>query len=73
MDIQMPKMDGYEATKVIREMDVSRAKAIPIIAMSANAFKEDIDRCLACGMNDHLAKPIDIKAVIEKIVRYSSL
>ena len=70
MDIQMPKMDGYEATKTIREMDIPKAKTIPIIAMSANAFKEDIDRCLACGMNDHLAKPIDIKAVIEKIVRY---
>jgi len=71
MDIQMPKMDGYEATKIIRALDIPRAKTIPIIAMSANAFKEDIDLCLQCGMNDHLAKPIDIKCVIEKIVHYS--
>ena len=72
MDIQMPKMDGYEATRIIREMDTPRAKTIPIIAMSANAFKEDIDRCLECGMNDHLAKPIDVKTVIEKIAHYSA-
>jgi len=71
MDIQMPEMDGYQATKAIREMDLPRAKTIPIVAMTANAFKEDIDRCLQSGMNDHLAKPIDEKAVIEKIVRYS--
>jgi len=71
MDIQMPEMDGYQATGVIREMDLPRAKTIPIIAMTANAFKEDIERCLESGMNDHLAKPIDEKAVIEKIVRYS--
>jgi len=67
MDIQMPKMDGYEATKAIREMDLPKAKTIPIIAMTANAFKEDIDRCLESGMNDHLGKPIDKKVVIEKI------
>jgi len=72
MDIQMPEMDGYEATKIIREMDLPRAKTIPIIAMTANAFKEDIDRCLESGMNDHLAKPIDEKAVIQKIAHYSS-
>jgi len=71
MDIQMPEMDGYQATRTIREMDLPRAKIIPIIAMTANAFKEDIDRCLESGMNDHLAKPIDEKAVIEKIVYYS--
>ena len=73
MDIQMPEMDGYEATKAIRAMDLPKAKTISIIAMTANAFKEDIDRCLACGMNDHLAKPIDEKSVIEKIVRYSTV
>ncbi|MCL2677831.1 MAG: response regulator [Clostridiales bacterium] len=71
MDIQMPEMDGYQATRAIREMEVPRAKTIPIIAMTANAFKEDIDRCLESGMNDHLAKPIDEKAVIAKIARYS--
>jgi len=71
MDIQMPEMDGYQATRAIREIGHPRAKTIPIIAMTANAFKEDIERCLENGMNDHLAKPIDEKAVIEKIARYS--
>jgi len=71
MDIQMPEMDGYLATRAIREMELSKAKTIPIIAVTANAFKEDIDRCLESGMNDHLAKPIDVAAVIEKIVHYT--
>ena len=70
MDVQMPEMDGYEATKTIRALDLPRAKTIPILAMTANAFKEDVDKCIACGMNDHLAKPVDIKAVIEKILYY---
>jgi signal transduction histidine kinase/CheY-like chemotaxis protein len=68
MDIQMPEMDGFQATKAIREMDAPKAKTIPIIALTANAFKEDIDRCLESGMNDHLSKPIDVNAVIDKIV-----
>jgi len=67
----MPEMDGYQATSLIRAMDTPKAKNIPIIAMTANVFKEDIDRCLKCGMNDHLPKPIDEKTVIEKIMRYS--
>ena len=71
MDIQMPEMDGYEATKTIRALNLDNAKTIPIVAMTANVFKEDIDRCLECGMNDHLAKPIDEKAVVEKILKYS--
>jgi CheY-like chemotaxis protein len=71
MDVQMPEMDGYEATRTIRAMDTLKAKNIPIIAMTANAFKEDVDRCLDAGMNDHLAKPIDEKSVMEKITRYS--
>ena len=70
MDIQMPEMDGYEATRAIRGMDILKAASIPIVAMTANAFKEDIEHCLESGMNDHLAKPIDEKAVIEKIVQY---
>ena len=70
MDVQMPEMDGYEATKTIRALDLPKAKSIPIIAMTANAFKEDVDKCIACGMNDHLAKPVDIKVVIEKILYY---
>lgn len=72
MDIQMPEMDGYQATMAIRGMDLPKAKTIPIIAMTANAFKEDIDHCLESGMDDHLAKPIDENIVIEKILRYTS-
>ena len=70
MDIQMPEMNGFEATQQIRELNVDKAKTIPIIAMSADAFQEDIDKCLACGMNDHLKKPIEMELVIEKILHY---
>ena len=71
MDIQMPEMDGFQATKAIRGMNLSKAKDIPIIAMTANAFKEDVDNCLNCGMNDHIAKPIDEKIVIDTIIKYA--
>ena len=71
MDVQMPEMDGYQATRAIRAMDEPIAKTIPIIAMTANVFREDIERCLESGMNDHLSKPIDEKVVIEKILHYS--
>ena len=71
MDVQMPEMDGYQATRIIRALDIPWAGKIPIIAMTANAFREDIERCLESGMNDHLAKPIDEKAVREKIRYYS--
>ncbi len=67
MDIQMPEMNGLAATRAIRQMEMPEAKSIPIIAMTANAFKEDVDECLAAGMNDHIAKPIDIKKLMEKI------
>jgi len=67
MDIQMPEMDGYEATRQIRSMDVPTAKTIPIIAMTANVFKEDIDNCFAAGMNSHVGKPLDIDEVINKL------
>ena len=70
MDVQMPEMDGLEATKTIRSLDLDWAKTIPIIAMTANAFKEDIDSCLEAGMNDHLAKPIDLNVVAGKILHY---
>ena len=60
MDIRMPHMTGYEATRAIRGMDRSDALSIPIIAMSADAFSDDIQHCLDCGMNAHIAKPIDI-------------
>jgi signal transduction histidine kinase/CheY-like chemotaxis protein/ferredoxin len=67
MDVQMPEMDGIEATRAIRAMGTERAKNIPIVAMTANVFKEDIERCLAAGMNDHLKKPVEEKALLEKI------
>ena len=63
MDIRMPVMTGYEATRVIRGLDRKDAKEIPIIAMSADAFSEDIQKCLDCGMNAHIAKPIDMREV----------
>jgi len=70
MDVQMPEMDGCEATRMIRALDIPKAKQIPIIAMTANAFKEDIAMCISCGMNDHLAKPIDVEAVTRKLLFY---
>jgi len=70
MDIQMPEMDGYEATRQIRKMDVPSAKTIPIIAMTANVFKEDIDNCFNAGMNSHVGKPLNIEEVIDKLREY---
>ena len=61
MDIQMPHMDGYQATRRIRAMERSDAASIPIVAMTANAFTEDIKLALEAGMNQHMAKPIDIR------------
>ncbi|GHU64559.1 hypothetical protein AGMMS49983_10530 [Clostridia bacterium] len=69
MDIHMPVKDGYAAAREIRAMDIPRAKTIPIIAMTANVFKKDVDKCLACGMNDHVGKPIDIEEVFVKLRR----
>ena len=60
MDIQMPLLDGYGATKAIRALPRPDAKTIPIFAMTANAFTEDVSAALTCGMNGHLAKPIDV-------------
>ncbi|MDR1649585.1 MAG: response regulator [Synergistaceae bacterium] len=70
MDIHMPEMDGYEATACIRALDVPRAKEIPIVAMTANVFREDIERCLAAGMNDHLGKPVDFDEIVAKLFKY---
>ena len=70
MDVNMPDMDGYEATRVIRALDVKRAKEIPIIAMTANVFKEDIERCLTAGMNDHTGKPINTEALLNVLNKY---
>ena len=68
MDVQMPVMNGYEATKAIRRSSHELAKTIPIIAMTANAFSEDIQHSLAAGMNAHVSKPVDMK-VLEKTIR----
>jgi len=73
MDVQMPEMDGYEATRKIREYEKQNAKGakpIPIIAMTANVFKEDVDKCREAGMNDHLGKPLDFDKVLKKLRMY---
>jgi CheY-like chemotaxis protein len=67
MDVQMPEMDGYEASRRIRSLDLPRAADIPIIAMTANVFREDIEKCLEAGMNDHLGKPLDFAEALEKL------
>ena len=70
MDIRMPVMTGYEATETIRAMDRSDARVVPIIAMTADAFAEDIKKCLACGMNAHVAKPIDVREVARQLEKF---
>ena len=69
MDIQMPVMNGIEATKAIRKLEDPWASRIPIIAMTADAFSENVAECLAAGMNGHIAKPIDMKLVLKEIRR----
>ncbi len=70
MDVQMPEMDGYEATAAIRAMPRADARRVPIIALTANAFKEDIKKALAHGMNAHIAKPVEMEALAEALFRY---
>ena len=70
MDIQMPKLNGYQATEAIRKLKRADIKALPIVAMTANAYKEDIDRAIKSGMNGHLSKPININEVLATLVRY---
>ena len=67
MDIMMPVMNGYEATKMIRSLDREDAKEVPIIAMTANAFTEDRIRAKEAGMDDHIAKPVDAKLLVKVI------
>jgi hemerythrin len=70
MDMQMPEMDGLEATRMIRALDIPGAKTVPIIAMTANAFREDVVKCLDAGMNGHLGKPLDFDDVLNKLRSY---
>jgi len=70
MDVNMPEMNGYEATRQIRAFDLARAKDIPIIAMTANVFKEDVEKCIEAGMNDHIGKPINTSALLELLEKY---
>ncbi|MCL1793436.1 MAG: ATP-binding protein [Oscillospiraceae bacterium] len=72
MDMQMPEMDGLEATRAIRKLGMPKAETIPIIAMSANVFKEDVENCLAAGMNGHVGKPLDFHEVMDKLDAYLS-
>ena len=72
MDIQMPVMSGYEATEEIRRLENRQLASIPIIAMTANAFEEDRQAALNCGMNAHISKPIDIDKLLETLDRILS-
>ena len=72
MDVQMPNLNGYEATMRIRALDRPDAKIVPIVAMTANAYKEDVDRALAAGMDAHLSKPVDYMKVLETLNGYLS-
>jgi CheY-like chemotaxis protein len=74
MDLQMPEMDGFEATRRIRAFEAETPGKIPpkvpIIAMTANVFREDIEKCLEAGMNDHVGKPLDMVDVMKKLTIY---
>mgnify|MGYP002225278556 CR=1 FL=1 len=73
MDIMMPVMNGYEATKMIRSLDREDAKKIPIIAMTANAFTEDRIRAKEAGMDEHVAKPVDVELLMKVIYSGSAM
>jgi signal transduction histidine kinase/DNA-binding response OmpR family regulator/ABC-type amino acid transport substrate-binding protein len=83
MDVQMPEMDGYEAARRIRAFEAERSskipraqpspREIPIVAMTANVFREDIEKCIASGMNDHIGKPLDFETVLSKLRKYLGL
>ena len=76
MDIMMPVMDGLEATRVIRNMEREDCHTIPIIAMSANAFDDDLKKSVECGMNGHLFKPVEVDKlyqVLDEVLRHSDI
>jgi CheY-like chemotaxis protein len=70
MDVQMPEMDGLETTRRIREVPHPRALTVPIVAMTANVFREDIEACIKAGMDDHLGKPLNMEEVFRKLRKY---
>ncbi len=70
MDVMMPVMDGLTAAKTIRALDRPDAKTIPIFAMTANAFSEDVEKSLAAGMNEHLSKPLNMDVLLSTVQKY---
>jgi signal transduction histidine kinase/DNA-binding response OmpR family regulator len=72
MDVQMPEMDGYEASRQIRSLEMPKAATIPIVAMTANVFREDIEKCLAAGMDAHLGKPLNMEEMLTVLRTYFS-
>jgi CheY-like chemotaxis protein len=70
MDLQMPEMDGYEAARRIREFEAPLGRRVPIVAMTAIVFREDVERCLAAGMNAHVGKPINLDEVMERLQKF---
>jgi len=70
MDLQMPKMDGLDATRQIRSLPDEHIKTLPIIALTANVFKEDVEKCLKAGMNGHIGKPVNMDEILEILKKY---
>jgi len=70
MDVQMPEMDGYKASREIRSLDSPKAKDVPIVALTANVFKDNVSQCIEAGMNDHIGKPINYESLLEKLLAY---
>ena len=70
MDIQMPEMYGFDATTQIRNLNNLHANSVPIIAMTANVFREDVEKCLEVGMNDHIGKPVNYNEILDKLQHY---